>query len=129
MGARLARVLRGGRAHRTWIGTSALRASSRMTKPVTEFVAYLSAQRRRHWAGCGPLRPAPDRTDSWRERQVAEGLRNRYNSPLTTAAGRVYKKAPRGHEAGGGAEKARCEGGFAARWNGCALRAAGCRSS
>ena len=115
---------RGG-GHPTWIGTSALRASSRMTKPVTEFVAYLSA-------GTGPAvgRYDPRRTgrtagakDSWRGRP-AESLQLAVNDGRR----QVYKTAPRGHEEGGRAEKARCEGGvLRAGW--LRVRAAGCRSS
>jgi hypothetical protein len=90
-----------------------------MTKPVTEFVAYLPAQRRRQALGQPALgRYDPrrtGRTDSWRERQVVEGLRNHYNAPLATAAGRFIKTPGEVMRRAGGAEKARCEGGFAAR--------------
>jgi hypothetical protein len=62
-----------------------------MTKPVTEFVAYLPAGAGpalgRHWA-------VADRAGGQlaRETAGAEGLRDRYNSPLTSAAGRFIKR-------------------------------------
>jgi hypothetical protein len=90
---------------------------------------------RRHWAGCGPPRPAPDRADrqlarktagaedSWRGRPV-----DRYNAPLPTAAGRVMK-APREVMRRAAGRKRPDAKAAALRAGWLRVRAAGCRSS